>query len=42
MGRKLRFNGNKERFAGNGELAKVANAMIKDDYRQSFEVPSIV
>ncbi len=42
MGRKLKFNGSKERFAGNGELAKVANAMIKDDYRQSFEVPSMV
>ncbi|MBH53150.1 MAG: dehydrogenase [Opitutaceae bacterium] len=42
MGRKLRFDANKEKFRGKNELAKVANAMIKDNYRSKFSVPAIV
>ncbi|MCZ6674981.1 MAG: hypothetical protein O7C75_18780, partial [Verrucomicrobia bacterium] len=42
MGRKLRFDANKEQFKGKNDLAKAANAMIKDDYRSKFSVPTMV
>jgi len=42
MGRKLRFDANKEQFKGKNELAKAANAMIKGNYRSKFSVPKIV
>ncbi|QXD22685.1 Gfo/Idh/MocA family oxidoreductase [Opitutia bacterium ISCC 51] len=42
MGKKLRFDANKEQFKGNNELAKSANSMIKDNYRSKFSVPTAV
>ena len=42
MGKKLRFDANKEQFKGSNELARSANSMIKDNYRSKFSVPAAV